>query len=129
MGDRTVFAGFVPREDLPQFYGIADLLILPSRREVWGLVINEAMACGVPVLTTEAVGAAPDMIQDGVNGYVVPPRDPRALRDALTRHFSDQTDHAAMGEAARTAAAPFTFERMADAFEAAVACALERRKS
>lgn len=124
--DRVVFAGFVPQETLPPYYGLADLFVLPSREEVWGLVINEALACGVPALTTNAVGAAPDLIRDGVNGYLVPPGDVTALSEALVRHFGPHTDRAAMREAARRSIEPFTIERAADAFVAAVGCALSR---
>jgi len=129
MGGCVVFAGFVARTDVPRYYGIANLLVLPSRTEVWGLVINEAMSCGVPVLTTEAVGAVTDLLRDGENGYVVPPRDPAALAEALTRFFDEQTDRAAMGRAARETIQPFTISRMADAFEEAVTCALGRGKA
>jgi glycosyltransferase involved in cell wall biosynthesis len=126
LGERVVFAGFVDRTQLPPYYGIADLLVLPSRSEVWGLVINEAMACGVPVLTTDVVGAVPDLLQEGINGYVVPVRHPDALCDAMLRFFADGTDRDAMSRAARTTVRPFTCAHMADAFEAAVHCALGR---
>jgi glycosyltransferase involved in cell wall biosynthesis len=126
IGRRVVFAGFVDRTQLPPYYGIADLLVLPSRSEVWGLVINEAMACGVPVVTTDVVGAVPDLVQEGVNGYVVPARNPAALADAIQRFFQGGTDRMAMSKAARATIQPFTCARMADAFEAAVRCAQER---
>ena len=88
--------GHVPPENLPGWYALADLFVLPSREEVWGMVINEALACGVPVLTCEPVGAAPDLILEGENGYVVPAGDPAALHKALLRHFSEDHDRAAM---------------------------------
>ena len=101
--------------------------MLPSRTEVWGLVINEALACGVPVVASNAAGAVADLMQDGVNGYVIPPRDPEALRDALARHFRlTAHDRDAMREAARRAIAPFTIARAADAFEDAVRAARAR---
>ena len=124
--ERVVFAGFVAREQLPAHYAMADLFTLPSRQEVWGLVINEALACGVPVLTTNATGASVDLIRDGVNGYAVPAASPEALYQALKRHFADETDLAAMRTAARESIAPFTIARAADAFDQAVACALGR---
>lgn len=88
--------GHVPPENLPGWYALADLFVLPSREEVWGMVINEALACGVPVLTCEPVGAAPDLIVEGENGYVVPAGDPHALSQAMQRHFAADHDREAM---------------------------------
>ncbi|MCC6694189.1 MAG: glycosyltransferase [Candidatus Hydrogenedentes bacterium] len=124
--ERVVFAGFVARDALPQYYALADLLVLPSRSEIWGLVINEALACGLPVLATDVCGATADLLQDGVNGYIVPARNPEALCEALRRHFSTRTNQDALREAARRSIEPFTLARTADAFEAAVARACER---
>ena len=124
IADRVRFLGFVPRTELPPYYGAADLFALPSREEVWGLVINEALACGAPVLTTEAVGAAPDLLEDGANGYTVPAGAPGAIRAALERHFGGEIDRAAMAERARASMEPFTIARAADAFAQAIAHAL-----
>lgn len=65
------FTGFVQYEKLPKYYVISDVFILPSHEEVWGLVINEAMACGLPVISNIAVGATADLIQHGKNGYIM----------------------------------------------------------
>ncbi|MCC6793586.1 MAG: glycosyltransferase [Candidatus Hydrogenedentes bacterium] len=125
--DRVLYAGFVSRDAVPQFYAMSDVLVLPSRSEVWGLVINEALACGVPVIATDACGAAPDLIQDNVNGFIVPARNADALANAITRYFAEPERHAEMREAARASIAPFTISRAADAFVDAVRCALETR--
>jgi glycosyltransferase involved in cell wall biosynthesis len=126
VADRVIFTGFVAREELPRYYAVADLFALPSREEVWGLVINEALACGVPVLTTSAVGASADLMSDGVNGYVTPAGDAEALHRALARHFDEATDRQAMNVAARESIRPFTIAHAADAFVSAVDCALGR---
>ena len=76
--------GFVQPSHLPALYARAERVVVPSRFETWGVVVNEALACGTPVVATSAVGAAADLIVDGVNGIVVPPRDPVALAAALT---------------------------------------------
>lgn len=73
------FVGFVDRENMPFYYGIADLLVLPSFTEPWGLVINEAMACGLPVLATTRAGAARDLVRSGENGYTFEPGDASQL--------------------------------------------------
>jgi glycosyltransferase involved in cell wall biosynthesis len=127
-GDRVVFSGFVPREDLPGVYAAADLMALPSREEVWGLVINEALACGVPVLTTENVGASEDLIEEGVNGYVVPAGAPAAITEALERHFDRGNNRGAMAESARKSMESFTIAAAADAFERAVQCAIAKQE-
>lgn len=65
------FAGFVHREDLPAFYALADMLIFPTHSDPWGLVVNEAMACGLPIITTSVAGCASDLVENGSNGFVV----------------------------------------------------------
>lgn len=80
MGDRVVFAGFVPTEDLVEHYRLADGYVMPSQ-EGFGIVYLEAMACGVPVLAGDADGSA-DPLQDGKLGWRVPHRDPEAVAAA-----------------------------------------------
>ncbi len=65
------FTGYVQLDELPKYYAIADIFTLPSREEVWWLVINEAMACGLPILTAYQVGASADLVQEGKNGYIM----------------------------------------------------------
>jgi glycosyltransferase involved in cell wall biosynthesis len=77
------FPGFLHREDLAGFYALADALILPTHSDTWGLVVNEAMACGLPIIVTSVAGCASDLVEDGWNGYIVPPRDPEALGSAI----------------------------------------------
>ena len=80
------FAGFKNQSELPQYYVGADLLVLPSDGgETWGLVVNEAMACGLPAVVSDAVGCAPDLIDAGETGEVFPMGDIEALADALER--------------------------------------------
>ncbi len=70
---RIQFAGFLEREELAIHYGLADVLVFPTRTDPWGLVVNEAMACGLPVITTSVAGCAADLVEDGENGFVVRP--------------------------------------------------------
>lgn len=76
------FAGFVNQSMLPAYYDLADIFVLPSVREPWGLAVNEAMACATAVIVSDQVGAARDLI-DGVNGTVVPADDADALGQAM----------------------------------------------
>jgi glycosyltransferase involved in cell wall biosynthesis len=77
------FPGFVHREDLAGLYALAEALVLPTHSEVWGLVVNEAMACGLPIIVTSVTGCLADLVEDGWNGYVVPPRDSDKLSVAI----------------------------------------------
>jgi glycosyltransferase involved in cell wall biosynthesis len=83
------FPGFAQREDLAGLYALAEALVLPTHSDTWGLVVNEAMACGLPIIVTEVAGCASDLVEDGWNGYVVPPANPDRLSsaiDSLLRH-------------------------------------------
>ncbi len=83
-GDADVFFyGFRQIDELPDFYALAECFVLPSSEEEWGLVVNESMASGLPVLVSEVVGCAPDLVEHGVNGYQFPPADAKALAQCL----------------------------------------------
>jgi glycosyltransferase involved in cell wall biosynthesis len=84
--------GFQPRDRLIDLYALADAFVLPSRDEPWGVVVNEALACGTPVIATDAVGAAEDLITDGVNGRIVPVGDTAALARALSAPYPSGKD-------------------------------------
>jgi glycosyltransferase involved in cell wall biosynthesis len=92
--------GFVPPGELGQYYERAAVVVCPSRREGYGVVAREAMAHGRPVVAT-AVGGLRDAVEDGVTGLLVPPRDPAALRAALTRVLADAELRSRLGAAAR----------------------------
>jgi len=80
----VVFAGFQNQTLMPAFYDLADLLVLSSDgRETWGLVVNEAMACGTPAVVADTVGCAPDLIEDGQTGAVAPVGDVAGLAAAI----------------------------------------------
>jgi glycosyltransferase involved in cell wall biosynthesis len=85
--DRVHFAGFVKEEDKPTYFLACDIFVCPSvtleMPEIWGLVVNEAMSVGKPVIVTTAVGCSSDLVKHGVNGYIVPEKDADALYKAL----------------------------------------------
>jgi len=72
---------------LPEIYAMSDVLILPSVQEVWGLVVNEAMASGLPVLVSSRAGCAPDVVRNGVNGFTFEPSE-RGILSVLTRYLT-----------------------------------------
>jgi len=87
---RVVFAGFLNRKQLHEAYAASDVLILPSDEgETWGLVVNEAMASGLPAIVSDRVGCAPDLILDGQTGYSYPFGDVTALSDIMVRLIKD----------------------------------------
>lgn len=79
------FVGTATREELPAWYALADAFVLPARSDQWGMVLNEAALAGLPLVATDAPGAAHDVIEDGVNGFRVPAGDAAALAAALRR--------------------------------------------
>ncbi len=79
------FAGFVQKDQLPSFYALADALVFPTHSDPWGFVVNEAMACGLPVIATDVAGCVADLVRDGWNGAVVPARDVARLTFAMER--------------------------------------------
>jgi glycosyltransferase involved in cell wall biosynthesis len=95
------FPGFVQREGLPEFYALADALIFPTHSDPWGLVVNEAMSCGLPVIATNVAGCVADLVQDGWNGFVVPPRDPSQLAGPMARLARDSQLRIEMGSRSR----------------------------
>lgn len=83
------FMGFVNQSELPAVYASADLLVLPSDgQETWGLVVNEAMACGIPAVVSDAVGCGPDLIEPGLTGATFPMGDVAALASAIEKVLS-----------------------------------------
>ncbi len=73
------FTGFLNQSDLPGAYAASDVLVMPSAGETWGLVVNEAMACGLGALVSDRVGCGPDLIEEGVTGHIFRVGDVDAL--------------------------------------------------
>jgi glycosyltransferase involved in cell wall biosynthesis len=108
--DLVRFAGFRNQSELPRFFELADAFVLPSRHEPWGLIVNEAMAAGCPVIVSSDVGCHADLVTDGVEGCVFPVGDITALTAALRRVFRTPETAGAMGDAARRRIADWSFE-------------------
>lgn len=84
------FLGFRNQTQLPACYALADVFVLPSRYEAWGLVVNEAMCSGLPIIASDKVGAARDLVREGVNGFVYPSGNASLLADRLQRILGDE---------------------------------------
>ncbi|MEZ5326125.1 MAG: glycosyltransferase family 4 protein [Verrucomicrobiales bacterium] len=90
------FAGFQAPEALPAFFAKADVFVLPSRHDGWGVVVNQAIGAGLPIITTEAVGAAHDLVKPGINGIIVAAGETAPLADAMVKLGTDQALRATM---------------------------------
>jgi rhamnosyl/mannosyltransferase len=118
---RVHFVGDVSDADLPAFYASGDLFVLPanSRAEAFGLVLQEAMAMGLPCVTTELGTGTSWLVQDGVTGLVTPPQEPTALATALNRLVNDPALRKQMGQAGQQRARQvFTSQQMWQQVEA-----------
>ena len=128
LGKTVALLGDVSREQLSAEYVNADLFCLPSVQEGFGIVFLEAMAAGLPVVACRAA-AIPEVIEDGVTGVLVAPRDPAALAGAMEDLLASPDRGRAMGEAGRRAVMRFTPERVAGRLLEAVRLALDRRQA
>jgi glycosyltransferase involved in cell wall biosynthesis len=106
------FAGFIRHDDLPDYYAQARLLLLPTSGDCWGVVINEAMLAGTPVITTEWTAAAGELVLDGQNGFVLP-LEVETWADAAARLLTDSQKWVAFSQAARAKVAEFNFDTAA----------------
>ena len=102
VGGCVVFAGFRQIGELPSFYAGAGAFVHPALEEPWGLVINEAMASGLPVLSSRNVGAAEELVQEGKTGFLFDPGDVNSIAESLFKMFSmSEPDRRKMGVEAR----------------------------
>ena len=119
-GPDVRFLGFQNQRALPALYHLADLFVLPSAHEQYGLAVNEAMAAGLPVIASDAVGASEDLIDDGVTGFVVPVGDVGAIAERMRALLFDPARRRAMGLAASNKVATYDLASARDGVVAAV---------
>jgi len=91
-------AGFAQRERLATYYALADVFVFPTHTDVWGMVVNEAMACGLPVISSNAAGCVADLVENGWNGRVVSTGDVGQLVCAMNELALDPELRALMGK-------------------------------
>jgi glycosyltransferase involved in cell wall biosynthesis len=127
IADKVRFLGFVNQSQLPALYKSADLMVIPSRYEPFGLVVNEAMLCGCPVVASDRVGAVRDLITPGETGYVYPCDDRVALASSLQNALGDPARLESIRQNALQRISSWTPQASADALEEAVERALARR--
>lgn len=120
LGDRAIFPGFVNQLELGRYFKAADVLVLPSRFETWGLVVNEAMHFGLPCIVSDRVGCRLDLVENGKTGFVFSSGDAASLRACLERFLKDPTLQPVLGKAAHARIQGYTIARAADAIHRAV---------
>jgi glycosyltransferase involved in cell wall biosynthesis len=123
---RVIFPGFVNQSALPEVYAASDIFVLPSQNEPWALTVNEVMCAGLPVIVTEEVGCAPDLVRNGVNGYRYPAGDVQALASHLESLATDTVARRRMGEASRQLIGDWSFDRCSAGLKRALQACVTR---
>jgi glycosyltransferase involved in cell wall biosynthesis len=98
----VLFPGFAQRDQLAAFYALAEVLVFPTLSDTWGLVVNEAMACGLPIIATDVAGCVADLVRDDENGYVVPSANVGKLAEAMAAFARDPQLASRMGPRSAT---------------------------
>jgi glycosyltransferase involved in cell wall biosynthesis len=120
LGVRLRTTGELESDELARVYVAADVFALLSSRETWGVVVNEAAASGLPLVLSDQVGAAHDLLGDGENGFLVPAGDPASAARALQQLASDDGLRRAMGERSQELVADWDYDASVENFVAAV---------
>jgi len=123
----VTFSGFRQIEELPIYYGLGRVFLHSARKDTWGLVVNEAMASGLPVLVSNRCGCVADLVVEGENGYTFSPDNPTELAELMLRMSSSDVDLETMGESSRRRIRYWGLERFAGALEDALRVAMQRR--
>ena len=110
---RACFVGFQQQTDLPMYYAIADLFVFPTHSDPWGLVLNEALSCGLPVVVSAAAGAAADLVKPDWNGYRYALGDMEALTKSMEELLDAPLKRQAMGMHSQQLVLEFTPEKCA----------------
>ena len=127
--DGVRFCGFRNQSELPRFFDLATVFVLPSRHEPWGLIVNEVMNAGRPVIVSDDVGCQPDLIADGVEGCVFPVGDVAALTDSLRRVLATTETAMRMGERGLKRIKAWNFEEDVRGLRLALASVTRKMKA
>lgn len=126
MDQVVVFLGIRAQDTLPYYYSAAEVVVMPSHYESFGMVALEAMACGTPVIASQ-VGGLAFLVHDGVTGYHVPDGDSEALRDKLTLFLGDHALQEKMGQQAAEHAQGYSWDKIAGQIIAVYESLLQER--
>lgn len=129
IANKVQFLGFVNQSQLPALYKSADLMVIPSSYEPFGLVVNESMLCGCPVIASDRVGAVRDLIAHGETGYVYPCGDTTVLAKTMRDALQDPNSLASIHTNALAKIRTWSPQASAEALVVAVEAAISRRRS
>lgn len=107
------FIGFRSKEELKKYYLASDLFVLPTREDIWGLVINEAMAYGLPIITTDNCIAGLELVKDYENGFIIPVDDETTLANKINEILTDDYLRTKMAKSSLVKIKHYTIENMA----------------
>ena len=127
--DNIIFTGFKDKEELVRIYGCADVFIFPTLGDPYGLVVDEAMACNLPIICSNSIGEIGERVINGKNGFVVPPANSRTLTDSMLEFVSNPSLIVTMGKASERMIAGHTIEKWVSDFERIVFRLLGRYKN
>jgi glycosyltransferase involved in cell wall biosynthesis len=127
--DSIRFTGFAQREQLANYYALADVFVFPTHSDPWGLVVNEAMACALPVISTTVAGCAADLVRDGLNGRLVTAGNIAELSTAMAELSSQESARLSMGQRSRQLIREFSPESCASGMAEAMLSGKGLRKS
>lgn len=117
---KTHFLNFMDNETLKKYYQVADVFVLPTREDIWGLVVNEAMGCGLPVITTENCIAGMELVHHGENGYIINNIDsditPQILAEYILKILNDENLQRKFSEESIKIIKKYTIEKMCDSY-------------
>jgi glycosyltransferase involved in cell wall biosynthesis len=122
LGSKAVFPGYVAYSELPKYYAIGDVFVHPAVDEPWGVSVNEAMACGLPVVAAEGVGAAADLLADGQAGYIFPNRNSELLAEQLAALGENTLQLKRMGHNALLRISAWSYQKTFEAMQHALGC-------
>lgn len=114
------FLGFKNQTELPVFFDLCDVFVIPSNLEPWGLILNEVMNAGRPIIASDRVGACIDLVRPGVNGYVYRSEDVADLHQALVKVLEDADMRQRMGRASLDIIGRWSFEEDVQALKSAL---------
>ncbi len=117
----VVMPGFINQQEMPALLGACDIFVLPSEDEPWGLIVNEAMCAGLPVVVSAEVGCVADLVENGGNGQTFEARDLGGLTDALRPIVADPTLRKAMSARSRELIQRWSYRECLEGLREAVA--------
>jgi glycosyltransferase involved in cell wall biosynthesis len=124
---RVFFWGYKQNSELPRFYAVADVFVFTTRFDIWGLVLEEAMACGLPVVASSRAGATVDLVKDKENGFIVDPEDVEGVSELIERLICDRNLRETFGKKSKVRILEqFSIQHSAAAFTDVVRHTLEK---